>query len=75
MLQKDVDLNHEPNKEQYILQINVYNKHTGFIAASALIENAEVISTTINVNANGLATSEIIRLTFYIQSKINSLLI
>jgi hypothetical protein len=58
-------------KEQYILQINVYNKHTGLIAAPALIENAEVIPTTLNTNANGLTTSDIIRLTFYIQSQIN----
>jgi hypothetical protein len=42
------------------MQIDVKNKHTGFIAAPALIENAEMIPTIIRTNANGFATSEII---------------
>ncbi len=40
--------------------MNINNLHTGFIAAPALIENAEIIPIVINKNANGFATSDII---------------
>ncbi len=45
--------------------MNINNLHTGFIAAPALIENEEIIPAIINKNANGFATSDIIRLNFY----------
>jgi hypothetical protein len=48
------------NKENNTLQINIYNLHTGLIAAPALIENAQIMPVTISAYANGLADWDII---------------
>ena len=44
-----------------LLSISIY-MHTGLIAAPEFAANAEVIPTIMRTNANGLATSEIMRL-------------
>ena len=63
MLQKGVDPNREPKhkkRKNNSWQINIYNLHTGLIAAPALIENAQIIPVTISANANDLADFDII---------------